>query len=389
MTSKFKHLWQLDPDIRSLNHGSYGACPTVVLDAQTALRADMEAEPVRFLSSERTQRLDDARTRLARFVGAPAEDMAFVPNATTGVNSVLRSLPLESGDEILVDDHAYNACRNAVDFVCERAGACVVVAEIPFPIESSQQVIDAVLGCVTNKTRLAMLDHITSPTALIFPIRRLVDDLQSRGIDVLVDGAHAPGMVPLELQRLGAAYYTGNCHKWLCSPKGAGFLYVRPDLQERVRPAVISHGANTRRPGRSRFQDEFDWTGTYDLTPYLAIPIAIDFLAGQFEGGWTELRQRNRDLTLAARDLLINALGIRAPAPDDMLGSMASVPLPVAATRAASVHDRLVDEFGIQVPVMPWPHPEGTYLRVSAQLYNDLDDFERLATALPSVIRGG
>jgi isopenicillin-N epimerase len=245
--------WLLDPSVTYLNHGSFGACPSAVLEMQAALRLEMEREPVDFLSGSIQRRLDDAREVLGAFVGADPLDLAFVPNATAGVNAVLRSLEFERGDEILVTTHTYQACRRAVDYVADRSGARVVSAALPFPCPGEESIVAAVLDAVSPRTRLALIDHVTSPTALILPVRRLVAELARRGIDSLVDGAHAPGMVPLELARIGAAYYTGNAHKWLCAPKGAAFLHVRRDRQAPLHPNTISHGY------QGRFHAEFDW----------------------------------------------------------------------------------------------------------------------------------
>ncbi|HXD94997.1 MAG TPA: aminotransferase class V-fold PLP-dependent enzyme, partial [Candidatus Acidoferrum sp.] len=370
-----------------LNHGSFGACPTEVLRHQAALRAEMEAEPVRFLSRELDDRLDVARAALAAFLGADADDLAFVTNATSGVNAVLRSRVFAAGDELLTTDHVYGACRNTLNFVAERAGARVVIVTVPFPIGSPDEVVEAVLAKVTPRTRLALLDHITSPTALILPIERLIAELGARGVDVLVDGAHAPGMVPLNLAALGATYYSGNCHKWLCAPKGSAFLWTRRDRQADVRPLTISHGATAVRPGRSRFRLEFDWTGTSDPTAWLTVPKAIEYLPTLVEGGWPALMARNRALALEARRLLCAAAGTPPPCPDEMVGSLAAVRLPdgtaeVGWRRPDPLQPRLFEDWRIEVPVMSWPAAPRRLVRISAQLYNRREHYERLAEAL-------
>jgi len=252
-----------------------------------------------------------------------------------------------------------------------------------------------VLGAVTERTRLVLLDHITSPTGLIFPVAEMVRRLGERGIDTLIDAAHAPGMLPLDLRELGAAYYTGNCHKWLCAPKGAGFLYVRRDRQETVRPTVISHGATSVRTDRSRFLVEFDWTGTHDPTPYLCVPEAIRVVGEALTGGWPAVRARNRALALAARDVLTHALGVAAPAPDAMIGAMATVPLPGASAPSATspspfdpLQDALLDRFAIEVPIFPWSPPLGRLIRVSCQLYNTIEQYERLGASLVELRAG-
>ena len=386
--SRWAALWPLDPAVTFLNHGSYGACPTEILRHQAALRAELEAEPVRFLGRELEGRLDAARAALGAFVGADPDDLAFIANATGGVNAVVRSLSLAAGDEILTTDHAYAACRNTLDYVAGRAGARVVVATIPFPVASPQQVVDAVLARATPRTRLALVDHVTSPTGLILPIARIVAELAARGVETLVDGAHAPGMVPLDLRGLGAAYYSANCHKWLCTPKGSAFLWVRRDRQADVHPLTISHGAKGERAGRTRFRLEFDWTGTQDPTAWLTVPMAIDYLAGLVPGGWAALMARNRALALEARRLLGAAVGTPAACPEEMIGSLASVILPDSVTTETGwrvpepLQARLFDGHAIEVPIMRWPAPPRRLIRVSAQLYNDATQYARLAEAL-------
>jgi isopenicillin-N epimerase len=390
-TSALAHLWPLDPSVTFLNHGSYGACPRPVLEAQERFRHKMEREPVLFLGRELEARLDEARSALGAFIGADSEDLAFVPNATAGTNSVLRSFSFAPDDEILVTDHAYNACRTAVEYVTGRAGARPVVARVPFPIHDPDVVVDAVLAVVTARTRLAVLDHVTSPTGIIFPIERLVAALAARGVDTLVDGAHAPGMVELDLRRLGAAYYTGNGHKWLCAPKGCGFLHVRRDRQAGIRPLAISHGANSPRTDRSRFLLEFDWAGTHDPSPYLCVLDAIRCMGSLLPGGWPAVRAANRRLALEARRTLCAALGVAAPAPESMVGALATVPLPdgeggPGGRSNAPLQRVLFDRDRIEVPVFTWPAAPKRLIRVSAQLYNRLDQYEALARALTKAL---
>jgi len=392
VNSELAQHWTLDPEVEFLNHGSFGACPRHVLELQQELRARMERQPVLFLSRELEPLLDEARSALARFVGADSDDLAFVPNATAGVNTVVRSLRLLPGDEVLTTDHAYNACRNALR-VLEPAGVRVVTAAVPWPGVTPAQVTDAVLGAVTPRTRLALIDHVTSPTGLVFPIETLVRALAERGVDTLVDGAHAPGMLPLDLRRIGAAYYTGNCHKWLCTPKGSGFLHVRRDRQEGVLPLAVSHGFNSTRTDRSRFRLLFDWGGTDDPTPFLCIPEAIRFLGTLLPGGWPALMQRNRELALAGRDVLCEALAVPPPAPAEMIGSLAAVPLPDSGgppPAAGSMNDPLqaivYERHRIEVPIFVFPRHPRRLVRIAAQVYNSRPQVERLARALKEVL---
>jgi isopenicillin-N epimerase len=365
-------FWALTPDVVFLNHGSYGACPRPVLERQRELRDRMEREPVRFMTRELEPLLDEARQTLAQFVGADPSDLAGVTNATTAVNAVLASLRFRAGDELLVTSHGYNACNNVVRLAAERTGANVVVAQVPFPLEGADQVVEAVLAAATERTRLAVIDHVTSPTALVFPIERIVRALEARGVMVLVDGAHAPGMVPLALDALGASFFTGNLHKWVCAPKGAAFLHVRRDRQPLVRPTVISHGANSPRTDRSRFQLEFDWVGTSDPTAFLSMPRALEVLAP-----WPELMRRNRDDALAAGTLLTKALRVTLPAPAELLGSMVAVPL---QGDQAGLERWLFDERRIQVPIISFGGR--WWVRVSLQRHVRPGDVQALADAL-------
>ncbi len=386
-------LWTHDPAVVPLNHGSFGGCPIEVLQYQQELRARIERQPTQFFARDWENLFDEARAAIASFLGSDSDDLALVTNTTMGVNTVLRSLDFEPGDEILLTDHEYNACANAANYVAAKAGAKVVVAPVPFPIGSPDEVFRAVMERVNPRTKLVLIDHVTSPTALIFPIERLIRELQSRDIDVLVDGAHAPGMLPLNLDELGAAYYTGNLHKWVCAPKGAAFLHVRRDKQTEIVPLSISHGANSPRKDRSRFRLLFDWMGTQDPTPWLTAPEAIRCIGAMAPGGWDEVMQRNHALALRGRDAVAAALGCEKPAPDEMIGSMASIPLSLGLTETAELppfpdplQAVLFEDSSIEAPVIPWPAPPQRMVRLSAHLYSTPEQYEQLGQALLAAI---
>jgi isopenicillin-N epimerase len=395
--SALRRHWALDPDVVFLNHGSFGACPRAVLEAQSRLRMQMEAEPVRFFVRELEPLLDEARSVVASFLGAETDDVVFVRNATSGVNAVLRSLRLAPGDELLTTDHAYGACKNALEYVARAAGAQVVVARSPFPLSSSAQAVAALLGAVTERTRFALIDHVTSPTGLVLPVVELARALAARGVEVLVDGAHAPGMLDFDdasesslraLGRAGVRWYTANFHKWTCAPKGAGVLWARADAREHLHPTSISHGYRSERE-RSRFLEEFDWTGTDDPTPWLCVPEALRVIAGLHPDGWPGVRAKNRALALAGRAVLCETLGIPEPAPASMIGALAAVPIPwgrggqpLSALYMDPLQVALYDRHRIEVPIVPWPAAPERVLRVSAHLHNTIDDYARLAEAL-------
>lgn len=382
----FSEHWILDPSVTYLNHGSFGACPRAVLAAQSELRERLEREPVQFLARELEARMDAAREAIATFLGAEPEDLVFVPNATVGINTVLATFPFARGDEVIVTNHGYNACNNAAAFWAERAGASVRSARVPFPSAGPEEVLRAVRAELGPRTRLLLVDHVTSPTGLVFPLSELIAEMHGAGVRVLVDGAHAPGMLELSLRELQADYYTGNFHKWCSAPKSAAFLFVRSELQAEVRPLVISHGANSKRTDRSRFRLEFDWTGTLDPTAVLSVPTALALLESLLPGGWPALRAHNRELALHGRRLVADALGVRLPCPDAMIGSLAALPLPrmslpqTATTDPDPLHLALFERDHIEVPVFSWP-PE-RLVRISAAAYNELSDYTRLAEAL-------
>jgi len=380
--------WPLDPEVIYLNHGAFGSCPRPVQEIADALRGRFERAPMQFVLRDAEPLIDQARAAAASLMGADGEDLVFVQNASTAVSTVLASLPIRTGDELLTTDHAYNACRNALDLHARRTGMSVVVARVPFPCAGPDEIVAAVLGAVTPRTCLALLDHVTSPTALVFPLAELVRALTARGVDTLIDGAHAPGMVPVDLRALGATFYAANLHKWCGVPKTAAVLYVRRDRQTDLHPLVIGHGANSPRTDRSRFLLEFDWIGTHDPSAAMSLPAALRYLSGLLPGGLSELRARNRDLVVRARALLIDALGVAAPCPAEMLGAMATLPLPARMPMPApALYEALWRKHRIEAPVFEWPSPGRPMLRVCAQIYNHLPQYERLAEAVLSELR--
>jgi len=408
MPSALAAHWRLDPEVTFLNHGSYGACPVEVLEVQRAWRDRLEAQPVKFFSRDLNGCLAEVRRTLAAFVGADPDDLALVANATGGANAVLRSLRFEPGDEILTTDHEYNAILNVARYVAARDGARVVVARLPFPAVSEDDAVDRVLAAASDRTRLAIISHVSSPTALLLPVERIVADLAARGIDTLVDGAHAPGMVALDLDTLGAAYYTANLHKWVCAPKGAGFLHVRGDRQDGIRPGTISHGANAPEGRVTRYRSEFDWQGTLDPTAWLAVPAAIEVVGGFVDGGWPAVMARNHALASYAGRAVAGALGTTI-SPESMIGSMVALPLPAdgplggppaagqsSPLEADPLQTRIYDRFAVEVPIGPWPVPAAEapdpprrLIRVSAALHNDRDDVDRLVRALETLAAEG
>lgn len=393
--SEFGRHWELDPATVYLNHGSFGACPAVVLEEQARLRRLLESDPMGFFLDQGPLLRDRAIRVLSEFVHADPAGMTFQVNATAGVNTVLRSLDLQPGDEVLLSDHAYRACHNAIEFACRRAGARAVVVSLPFHADDEARLLGPWLHAVTGRTRLAMIETVTSPTGLRMPFEPLTRALQGRGVDVLVDAAHGVGLLPLDLASLDAAYVTGNCHKWLCTPKGSGFLHVRRDRRERIQPLAISHGYSAAGTVQDRFRAGFDWQGTQDPTPWLCIPKAIDFIGSLLPGGWEAIMARNHALALEARGILAGSLGRDAVAPASRVTAMvaARLPGPPAAMASAPfgtdpLQDSLYRQHRIRAVAFQWQPHSARYLRVSAALYNSADEFGYLAARLPALLGG-
>lgn len=378
MTANHRSLWMLKDGIAFLNHGSYGAVPRCVLDEQNDWRRRIEAEPVEILGRRCRDLLAAAKIPVGQLLRMRPDDFGFVTNATEAINAVFRCLKISSGDELLTTTHVYNAIRQTMRFTAEHASATYREIDIRTPIYSGQQIMDTILANLSDRTRLLVIDHVTSPTALVFPVEQIVAACGSRGIDVLIDGAHAPGMLDLSVAAINAAYYTGNLHKWACAPKGSAFLWVRPDRQADIHPNIISHHLG------QGFGREFDWQGTRDISAFLATPCALDFMG---DLGWSEVRRQNHDLAVWAQQMLCEKWNVQPLSLLDgsLLGSMATAQLPaplcdMAEDAAPRFQQFLYDEHQIEVPVIRWQ--ERWHIRVSCQVYNGPEDYLRLAGAI-------
>ncbi len=369
-----------------LNNGSYGLTPEAVSKAQREMQRRLEADPVRFFKSDLEFYCDDTREALARFVRVRGEDLALVSNGTFAVATVLNNLDLSPGDEILVTDHEYAATMNELSKVCRATGAVVTIAKIPFPDVSPQAAIESVVSAMTDRTKLVMVSHIASASALVLPVKEIVAVANERGIESFLDGAHTPGQIELDLGDLDPTYYAASCHKWLATPKGTGFLYTSPAKQAGFKPMVLSCREHEHRDDRKAYLCDFDYVGTNDYTGNLVVPVAIEHMGAQLPGGWDELRQRNHDLVVYGAKLICEAIGIEQVVPESMIGSMVGIPLPgvcePGSLMGEGLWDRLYLKHGIQVPVWDIPGVHGRVMRVSGQLFNTVEDFETLASAL-------
>ena len=383
----------LDPGIDFINHGPFGARPLAVLEAQSRRRADFETRPVEFLDPHRRggPMLARAKNALGPFIGAQPDNFAFVANATGSVNAVLRSLTFKTGDELLTTTHVYNAVRQTMKFLVERSGATYREIDVPLPLSDDDEVVRAIERGISPQTRLFIIDHVTSPTAVVFPVKRIVEMCAKRGVDVLIDGAHAPGMLPLNIESINPAYYAGNLHKWVCAPLGSAFLWVRPDRQKGIHPTTISHFLN------EGFQAEFGWQATRDITPWLCVEDALTWL-GRL--GWDNIMRHNHQMAVWAQAMLCEKWKVRSATPLDgrMIGAMATVPLPsqdvfrrkfensaanwqVVTAMKAAIYDR----YRIEVPVIEWQNQ--WWIRVSCQIYNRPAQYERLADAVLDLLK--
>ena len=387
-TAGFREAWNIRPGVTYLNHGSFGPAPKAVRAARQEWFEQLESEPMDFLVRKLEGHLESARNCLGAFTGTKGNNLVFVENATFGMNVVASSMALEPGDEVLATSHEYGAVLRIWRRTCQQSGATLRVRPLPDPIVSDEAVIEAILSGVTARTKLIVVSHVTSPTAVILPVQKLCAQARRLGVPVCIDGPHAPAAVPLDLRECDCDFYTASCHKWLSAPIGSGFLYAHPRAQARLRPLVVSWGESlSGRP--ASWRDEFNWPGTRDPSAFLAVPAAIDFLESV---GMATFRQQTHGLAQYARARVTRLTGLEPMAPDspDWYGSMIALPLPdaVGEPPRGQMHPlqaALWEQHRIEVPVVNWHGRR--FLRVSCHLYNDQDDIDRLVEALGSLLR--
>ncbi len=366
----------LDPGVVFLNHGSFGACPKPVFEAYQRWQRELEWQPVEFLGRRVEGLLDNARASLAAYLNSPVDDLVFVPNATSGVNVAARSLPLKPGDEILTTDQEYGACSYSWQHNCERTGAKYIMHPMPLPMTTKEAFIEQFWQGVTPRTRVIYMSHISSSTALIFPVEEICARARAEGIITVIDGAHAPGQIPLDMQKIGADFYTGNCHKWMCTPKGSAFLYVRPEHQWPIEPVIISWGWTDDSDFVTRNQRQ----GTRDPSAYLTVPTAIEWMKAHH---WDEVRAQCHALGVELRSQISDWSDLPVIAPESWFSQMFTAPLPPCD--AETLKKRLYDEYRIEVPLTRGRVNGEPGIRVSLQAYNTREDGQKLMAALEAL----
>lgn len=379
-----KQYFSLDPKVHFLNHGSFGACPKPVFEVYQDWQRQLESQPVLFLGRELSGFLFASRAILAKYLQTAAENIVYVPNATHGINIVARSINLQSGDEVLTSDHEYGACDNTWEFVCLKNGASYVHQHIPLPLHTAEEVLEQLWQGVTERTKVIYISHITSPTAIRLPVEAIVGRARSLGILTVIDGAHAPGQIPLDLEALGADFYFGNCHKWMLSPKGAAFLYAHPEAQHMIEPLIVSWGyhSSPETTTGSRFIDYLQWTGTKDPAAFLSVPAAIQF---QHDHQWEQVRTDCQAMLKAVILKICNHFSLLPVVglDSELFFQMGIAPLP-KNTDLTVLKTRLYDEYQVEVPLIEWNGEK--FVRISVQGYNTDADLEALFTGLTSLI---
>jgi isopenicillin-N epimerase len=379
-----KDFFLLDPQVVFLNHGSFGACPRPVFEKYQAWQRQLETQPVQFLGVDLDNYLYQARQELGRYLNISANDLVYIPNATYGINIVSRSLQLNPRDEILATNQEYGACNYAWEFICNKTGAVYKYQPIITPVSTAEQLVDQFWQGVTPQTKVIIISHITSPTSIMMPVQVICQRARQAGILTLIDGAHAPGQIPLDLASIQADFYVGNCHKWMLSPKGAGFIYARPEVQNLIEPLIVSWGYQSKfsTPHESTFVDYLQWSGTRDPAAALSVPAAIAFMN---EHHWEDVRTRCHLILQNAMQRICELTGLSALYPlfSDFYHQMATIPIP-HVNDLNELKSRLLSEYQIEIPCIEWENHQ--YLRISVQGYNTMDDIDQLVAALKELL---
>ena len=383
--NKLRSLFLLDSQITYLNHGSFGACPIPIFENLQMWQKLLEKHPVKFFEKDIIENIYNAQRSLSQFINCSPDDIVFFLNPTTAINEIIRSMNLKKADEILSSDHEYGALDKAWEFICKKTGAKYIKAHIPLPIQSKESFINSFTSSITKKTKAIFLSHMTSSTGLLFPINEIVKLAKKQNILTIIDGAHIPGHIPLDLDSLGADIYTGTCHKWLLAPKGVSFLYVDKKIQNQIDPLVVSWGYDNPDEVRTRFQDHHLWQGTRDMSPYLTIPETIKF---REKYHWDAVSRKCKEMVLDVREeihSIVDMDPIVQDDPKDWLGQMCSFGIPNAVEDNQKIKDELINRYRIEIPVIEWK--DHLYMRISLNGYNDENDVDRFLEVLKIIYK--
>ncbi len=375
MNPQLKSLFMLDPKITYLNHGSFGACPRPIFEELINWQKQLEYEPVKHLAYDIYDHLEESRDALSKYVNCNKDDIIFTPNPSTALNTVIKSLDLKKDDEILTTNHEYGALDKTWNFICKKTGAKYIKTKISLPLLSNKKFIKKIESNISKKTKIIFISHVTSSTALIFPVKQISELAKKHNIFCIIDGAHAPAYLDLDIDKIDCDVYVGACHKWMCSPKGVSFLYVKKEYQNIIDPLVVSWGYESEFPGKSKFLDYHQWQGTRDMSAYLTIPTTIDFLK---KYNWNKITSECREINLWARDEINQMLNKKALCKTKFLGQMSSIYIKKEAT--IDYHIYFYKKYKIQIPFILWNNI--SFIRISIQAYNTKEDIYKLLDAL-------
>ena len=380
MDNNYKSLFLLDKQITYLNHGSFGACPKPIFDNLVYWQKKLEQDPIKHLEFDIYNYSIASREALSSYVHCDKDDIVFSPNPSTALNTIIKSLDLRSNDEILTTNHEYGALDKTWNFICKKTGAKYIKTDIKLPFLSENDFTNSIIKNVTKNTKIIFLSHITSSTGLIFPIEKICDFARENNILCIIDGAHVPGHIPLNINKINPDVYVGACHKWMCAPKGTSFLYAKKEIQDQIDPLVVSWGYESDTPSHSKFLDYHQWQGTNDYSAYLTMPAIIDFLK---KYNWITVSKKCRENNLIAREMLNSFLDKEPISDDKFIGQMSSIDLD--CKDIMGLRTQLYKEFKIQVPIFEWNNK--TFLRISMQAYNDISDIDKLIFALKKLVK--